>query len=61
MPSVTGVVQDAGKPRTPSICTKQIRQEPKASKESVAQSFGIVMPAIKAARITDVPAGTSME
>ena len=40
MPSVTGVVHDAGVPRRPSISTTHNRQEPKASMESVAQSFG---------------------
>ena len=41
MPSATGVVQEAGKPFMPSICTRHMRQEPKASSVSVAHSFGI--------------------
>jgi hypothetical protein len=40
MPSATGVVQEAGVPRRPSISTRHSRQEPKASTLSVAQSFG---------------------
>jgi len=58
MPAVTGVVHEAGKPFMPSICTRQRRHEPNASSSSVAQSFGIVMPASEAARSTDVPEGT---
>ena len=45
-------------PRRPSISTRQRRQEPKASSESVAQSLGICVPACIAAAITEVPAGT---
>ena len=40
MPGATGVVQDAGVPARPSISTRHTRQEPNASSESVAQSFG---------------------
>jgi hypothetical protein len=58
MPSATGVVQEAGVPRTPSISTRHRRQEPKDSRLSVAQSFGMAVPDSAAARITDVPAGT---
>ena len=58
MPSATGVVQEAGRPRRPSISTTQRRQEPKASMLSVAQSFGTAMPASADARITLVPSGT---
>ena len=58
MPSRAGSVQAAGMPRRPSISTRQSRQEPKASRLSVAQSFGTGMPAVAAARMTDVPAGT---
>jgi hypothetical protein len=58
MPSLQGVVQEAGTPLAPSISTRHIRQEPKALSESVAQSFGISTPASVAARSTDVPAGT---
>jgi hypothetical protein len=58
MPAVTSVVQDAGKPLRPSISTRQSRHEPKALSVSVAQSLGICVRAIAAARITDVPAGT---
>ena len=54
----TGVVHEAGVPRMPSTSTKQRRQEPNASSESVAHSFGTLTPASAAARITDVPAGT---
>ncbi len=31
MPCATGVVQEAGRPFIPSICTRHRRQEPKAS------------------------------
>ena len=40
-PSSAGVVQEAGVPLRPSISTRQRRQEPNASRLSVAQSFGI--------------------
>ncbi len=59
IPSTTGVVHDAGAPGRPSISTRQSRHEPKASRRSVAQSFGIAEPASAAARITDVPTGTA--
>lgn len=58
MPSAHGVVQEAGVPRRPSISTTQSRQEPNASRESVAQSLGMSTPASAAARITEVPSGT---
>src|SRR3979409_1196650 len=58
MPGATGVVQEAGVPARPAISTRQRRQEPKASTESVAQSLGTFMPASMAARMIEVPAGT---
>jgi hypothetical protein len=58
MPSATGVVHEAGVPLRPSISTRHMRQEPKASTMSVAQSFGTEMPASCEARITEVPSGT---
>ena len=58
MPAATSVVQEAGKPLRPSISTRHTRQEPKAFSVSVAQSFGMSPPAIAAARMMDVPAGT---
>jgi hypothetical protein len=58
MPSSAGVVQEAGVPRRPSISTRQIRQEPKGSRESVAQSLGIFVPIVMAAAMTEAPAGT---
>ncbi len=58
MPAATGVVQEAGVPSRPSISTRQRRQEPKASTMSVAQSFGISMPASIDARMIEVPSGT---
>jgi len=58
MRAATGVVQEAGNPFMPSICTRHRRQEPKASSCSVAQSFGIFTSDSAAARITEVPAGT---
>ncbi len=58
MPSATGVVQEAGVPARPSISTRHIRHEPNASRLSVAQSLGMVVPRSWAARITEVPAGT---
>ena len=57
MPSQIGVVHDAGKPRPPSTCTTQRRHEPKGSTLSVAHNFGISMPMLDAALITEVPAG----
>ncbi len=56
-PSATGVVQDAGMPRPPSIWTTQSRQEPKGSMLSVAHNLGISMPILAAARMMDVPTG----
>ena len=53
-----GVVHEAGVPLPPSTSTRHRRQEPNAARESVAHSFGMLMPASAAARITDVPAGT---
>jgi hypothetical protein len=58
MPGMTGVVQEDGVPARPSISTRQRRQEPKASTISVAQSFGMAMPASIEARMIDVPSGT---
>ncbi len=58
MPSSTGVVQEAGVPRRPEISTRQSRQDPKGSSESVAQSFGTLIPSSIEARMIDVPAGT---
>ncbi|SPV10817.1 Uncharacterised protein [Burkholderia gladioli] len=58
MPASTGVVQEAGVPRRPSISTRHSRHEPKGSSESVAHSLGTCTPASTAARITEVPAGT---
>jgi hypothetical protein len=58
MSGLHGVVHEAGVPLRPSISTRQSRQEPNGSSESVAHSFGISTPANAAARITDVPAGT---
>src|SRR5689334_6216360 len=58
IPASAGVVHDAGKPRRPSISTTHRRQEPNGSTESVAHSLGTFTPAIIAARITLVPAGT---
>src|SRR3984957_15297245 len=59
-PGMTGVVQEAGVPLRPSISIRHIRQEPKASTMSVAQSFGICVPASIAARMIEVPSGTVM-
>ena len=59
MPSITGVVQEAGVPARPSISTRHSRQEPNASSISVAQSLGIWFPTSMAARMMDVPSGTS--
>ena len=58
MPGSHGVVQEAGVPFLPSISTRQRRHDPNGSSESVAQSFGIGIPASLAARRTEVPAGT---
>src|SRR5437870_5365122 len=59
MPFATGVVQDAGVPARPSISTRHRRHEPNALTESVAQSFGTCVPILDAARMIDVPSGTS--
>ena len=59
MPSATGVVHEAGVPARPSISTRQSRQEPKGSSESVAQSFGIAVPMLIAAAITEVPGSSA--
>jgi hypothetical protein len=37
-------VQDAGKPRLPSISTKHTLHDPKDFKESVAHNLGILIP-----------------
>ena len=58
MPSATGVVQEAGVPLRPSISTRQRRQEPKLFIESVAHSFGMLVPSSIAARMIEVPSGT---
>ena len=58
IPSSHGVVHEAGVPGRPSTSTTHMRHEPKASRLSVAQSFGTAMPASAAARMTDVPDGT---
>jgi hypothetical protein len=55
---MAGVVHEAGVPARPSISIRQSRQEPKASTMSVAQSFGICVPASIAARMIEVPSGT---
>ncbi|MNR03356.1 hypothetical protein D3C85_1192450 [compost metagenome] len=58
MPASAGVVQEAGRPRRPSICTAHRRHEPKASRLSEAHSFGMLISARAAARMTEVPSGT---
>ncbi len=58
MPAATGVVQEAGVPLRPAISTRHRRHEPKASMLSVAQSLGMLVPAICAARMIEVPSGT---
>ena len=59
MPGAAGVVHDAGVPLRPSISTRHRRHDPNGSRLSVAHSFGMSIPAIAAARMTDVPSGTS--
>ena len=58
IPSATGVVHDDGVPLRPSISTTHRRHEPNAFRRSVAQSFGMLLPSIAAARIIEVSAGT---
>src|SRR5271154_5364975 len=58
MPCSAGVVHEAGVPFRLSIATRHSRHEPKASRLSVAQSFGIGLSIRAAAAITDVPGGT---
>ena len=57
-PCIAGVVQEAGVPARPSISIRHMRQDPNASTMSVAQSFGIWVPASIAARMIEVPSGT---
>ena len=45
MPSLTGVVHEAGVPLAPSISTRQSRHDPNGSRESVAHSLGTSTPA----------------
>ncbi len=58
MPGAANVVQEAGVPGRPSISTRHRRQLPKLFSESVAQSFGTLMPASIAACMMEVPSGT---
>src|SRR5271165_3863721 len=58
MPGSAGVVHEAGVPLRPSISTRQRRHDPKASRLSVAQSFGIGLSTSAAAAMTEVPGGT---
>src|SRR5271170_976317 len=58
MPCSAGVVHEAGVPFRPSISTRHRRQDPKASRLSVAQSLGIGLSIRAAAAITDVRGGT---
>ncbi len=58
MSARTGVVQEAGVPLTPSISTRQRRQEPNGSILSVEQSLGMGRSIMLAARMIDVPSGT---
>ncbi len=58
IPAATGVVHEAGVPPRPSISTRHSRHDPNAFSVSVAQSFGTLIPANIAARMTDVPSGT---
>jgi hypothetical protein len=51
------VWQEAGVPLRPSTSTRHMRHEPKAFSMSVAQSLGIWIPASRAARMIEVPAG----
>ncbi len=58
MSSAHGVVHDDGVPRTPSISTRHKRHDPVGRRESVEHSDGTATPARRAARSSDVPAGT---
>ena len=58
IPSETGVVHEDGVPFRPSTSTTHKRQEPNALRRSVAQSFGMLLPSIAAARMIEVSAGT---
>ena len=51
MPSVHGVVHDAGVPFTPSISTRQSRHDPNAVRESVAHSFGTDLVVVESAAV----------
>ena len=41
MPSVTGVWQEAGKPRRPSTCTRHVRHAPMAGMAGSLHSWGM--------------------
>ena len=58
MPSVAGTEHDAGKPRTPSICTRQVRQAPIAGMSGSLQSWEMATPAALIASSADAPAET---
>ena len=45
MPSETGVWQEAGNPRRPSTCTRQVRHAPMAGMPGSLHSWGTYTPA----------------
>ena len=61
IPSATGVVQEEGVPLRPSTWMTHKRHEPNAFKLSVEHSLGILIPAIDAARMIEVCAGTVID
>ena len=60
MPSVTGVVQAGGKPRTPSISTRHMRHMPTGCMRSCQQKRGMYTPCSCATLISSSPGCASM-
>ena len=57
IPSLAGVEQEAGNPRTPSICTRQVRQAPMAGMSASLHSWERGTPAALTASSALAPAG----
>lgn len=55
MPAVAGVEHDAGNPRTPSTCTRHVRQAPIGFMSGSLQSWGTYVPEALIASNTDAP------
>ena len=57
IPSVKGVEQEAGYPRTPSISTRQVRQAPIGFISGSLHNWDILVPDILMASRTELPSG----